>query len=220
MVVPMRATSIPMTYPSGEDQTYAFDAAPLDVSQGRAKFPSRGGSVFQIISDPLTGQRTFHLGSKPTRHHDCAGFLGGWRSHENRRSVRHSTIFHKTNARHLRQKSDWLRSIRQRLVSSSRLTITCVSVGTALRHISMTSSNQSFLAPSTFNDTRATERCEWGVANCPRVWRACSDNSNEHGHVRAINIIDVHDLMLNAILFHKLKRDVIILIPFKSRPKL
>jgi hypothetical protein len=67
--------------------------------------------------------------------------------------------------------------------SSSRLTITCVSVGTASRAISIRSSNHRHFAPVSSTEIRATERCEWGVANWPRVWRACSESSSEQGQV-------------------------------------
>ncbi len=65
--------------------------------------------------------------------------------------------------------------------SSSRLTITWVSVTTARRARSIRSSTA--MSPVNSTDSRATDRCEWGVASCPRVMRACSDSSRLHGQV-------------------------------------
>src|SRR5210317_1146327 len=108
ITAPRKATRIPIPYPMGRISNMTLRwPVPSPVSSQI----SRGGSKFQTTWDQATQHQMCPLGSEQTRHHGCAGFLGGWRSHGNRTRGGHFATARQTNARHLRRKSDLRRSI-------------------------------------------------------------------------------------------------------------
>src|SRR5210317_227292 len=113
ITAPRKATRIPITYPIGLISNMALRwPVPSSVSSQI----SRDESKFRTTWDPTTQHQMSHPASKQNPHHGCAGFLGGWQSRGNQTRADHFAAAQRTNARHLRRKSDWRRSIRQRPV--------------------------------------------------------------------------------------------------------